>query len=176
MLPTHVYSMGILYTRNTVFYCYFFPLFLLCASSFSFWVSTSCLLIELNMCVCSNMMYMETNEGGEEEGAEHSQLCHAQVSPTHTHLLLSRLGFVRGRLLDEGSGRGGLGTVGEGEWGEHSEGATWRGGTTMCMIGGDPYLTQFVKHEQMNVELYCCVKPLHYSFVVFVVVFTLYNQ
>lgn len=54
-----------------------------------------------------------TNEGGK-EGAKHFWQCHAQVSPAHTHLWLSPPGFVRGRLLDEGSG-------GEGEGQERVE-------------------------------------------------------
>lgn len=41
---------------------------------------------------------------GGKEGAEHFRQCHAQVSPAFTHLWLSSPGFVRGRLLDEGSG------------------------------------------------------------------------
>ncbi len=48
---------------------------------------------------------VRTNEGGK-TGAEHFRQCHAQVSPAHTHLWLSHPGFVRGRLLDEGSGGG----------------------------------------------------------------------
>lgn len=46
---------------------------------------------------------MKANEGGE-EGAEHFKQCHAQVSPTHTHLRLRPPGFVQGRLLDGGGG------------------------------------------------------------------------
>lgn len=51
---------------------------------------------------------VRTNEGGK-EGAEHFRQCHAQISPAHTHLWLSPPGFVRGRLLDEGSGGNGDG-------------------------------------------------------------------
>lgn len=51
---------------------------------------------------------VRTNEGGK-EGAEHFRQCHAQVSPARTHLWLSPPGFVRGRLLDEGSGGDGDG-------------------------------------------------------------------
>lgn len=41
------------------------------------------------------------------EGASHFRQCHAQVSPAHTHLWPSPPGFVRGTLLDEGSGEDG---------------------------------------------------------------------
>lgn len=51
---------------------------------------------------------VRTNDRGK-EGAKHFRQCHAQVSPAHTHLWLSPLGFVRGRLLNEGNVEGGDG-------------------------------------------------------------------
>lgn len=67
---------------------------------------------------------MKTNEGGN-EGVEHFRQCHARVSPAHTHLWLSPPGFVRGTLLDEGSGGDGEGTGEDGV--QRSEGnERWR--------------------------------------------------